>query len=93
MKPARRMPDMSRAQPSVRQLGEELFRTVQGAQGFAFISDGIGDLPDHDSFFGVVRNALRHNRRATEILRHFLRKHDPAFARPCAARSRRREAA
>lgn len=61
--------------PSVPELADELFRSVERDQGLAHVSDGQEALPSHDDFFNVVRAQLRHAEAAAQKLRAFLVKY------------------
>lgn len=56
-------------------LADEIFRLVQEDQGFGFVSDGMGALPDRKNVFAFVRGALKHTERAAGKMRRWLRKY------------------
>lgn len=60
---------------SVEKLGNEIFLAVQGAQGNAFISDGVAGLSDTKTLFGVIRGALKATRKSERIVIKFLKKY------------------
>lgn len=67
----------------VARLVDELFGAVQGAQGYAHVSDGetFTNVPD---FFARIRGRLRWSEEATRLIRDFLKKYDqqPKIGRP-----------
>lgn len=64
--------------PSVPALLDELFRSVETAQGHGFFSDGEAHGFTHQQFFEQVRSRLDWNREAVRIIRKFLRKYGEA---------------
>lgn len=57
------------------QFGRRVFRDVEAAQGHAFLSDAIADMPD-EQVVRYVRGALREARRAVRILERHLREYE-----------------
>lgn len=55
-------------------LGTELFGLVERDQGYAFISDAIGELPP-ERVFDIARGALKHTEATAKKIRSFLKKH------------------
>jgi len=69
---------MSRAmkrKPSVELLADELFRRVEKAQGFAFISDAEGAGMTRQQFFERVRGRLAWSVKSCQGITNFLRKY------------------
>lgn len=52
--------------------GDELFASVQAYQGFAFISDCMGDWPD-DRVLKAAKSSLYHTNETARILRRFIK--------------------
>jgi hypothetical protein len=67
----------------IERLQAELFKTTEGPQGEAWISDesGAASLPE---FFSFVESHLFYNREASRVIAAFLRKHR-ALKKKCAA--------
>lgn len=61
---------------SAEQLGDEIFRLVQDAQGKGFVSDGIDALETPAKIFGVIRGHLQQTERAARIMRKWLKQYD-----------------
>lgn len=59
---------------TVEQLADELFTAVQGAQGYAFISDGE-HFPKIEQFFERIRGRLAWSQESCRIIRSFLKKY------------------
>jgi len=55
-------------------LGLILFETVEESQGYAYIGDDLGNLPD-DRVLEIARVALEHTNRSASLLRKFIRKY------------------
>ena len=53
-------------------LGRRVFRAVEAAQGHAFISDAIEEMPDERVVL-VLRGALREARKVVRVLARFVR--------------------
>lgn len=58
----------------VERLNDELFRRIERAQGYFFVSDGE-NMPTKTAFFDRMRGRLREGRKAVRILERFLRKY------------------
>jgi hypothetical protein len=61
-------------------LGEKLFGLVKRDQGYAFISDAVGELPD-ERVLAIARGALKHSEAVVMKLRKFLKEHDKQYKR------------
>jgi len=64
------------SQPLAVATGSALFEAVQGAQGFAFISDDGDDLPP-EKVLERARASLHWTNETAKILRRFIRRHSP----------------
>ena len=62
-------------QEEVDKLADELFKLVEAAQGFAFISDGEGAGMNRSQFFARVRGRLRWTRKSDRLIKKFLMKY------------------
>lgn len=56
--------------------GDELFRAVEGPQGFAYISDGIDVLP-LGRMIQIAKTARRNHNKSVTIINAWLRKWEP----------------
>lgn len=56
--------------------GDELFRAVEGAQGYAYISDGIDVLP-LERMIETAKTARRNHNKSVTIINAWLRKWEP----------------
>jgi hypothetical protein len=65
-------------EPTVQELGNELFDLVEQDQGFAFISDGCG-MGERDQFFRNVRNSLRRTMLSADKMQGFLLKYGELY--------------
>ena len=61
---------------TVQKAGEEVFRLIEGDQGYAFLSDGIGCLPTKDRLFSEVRASLKHHKICVRKLTAWLKRYD-----------------
>lgn len=52
-------------------LGDKLFRLVQESQGFAFISDGIGEMTD-EQVMTIARSSLSWTIESAAVLMEFI---------------------
>lgn len=59
----------------VEALSDELFKLVEEAQGFAFVSDAEGAGMTEEQFFERVRGRLAWSEESCRLLRQFLRGH------------------
>lgn len=61
--------------PEIATLVDELFASIQTAQGYSYCSDGetFASVPD---FFARIRGRLKWSQEATRLMRDFLRKHE-----------------
>jgi hypothetical protein len=67
-------------------IGDELFELVQGPQGYAYISDMMGDWSRH-RVVNVAKASLYHTQETAKILRRFIKKHSlPNADSPTASR-------
>lgn len=58
----------------VAELTDELFRQIQGEQGFFYVSDGE-TFPTKAQFFERIRGRLAHGKEAVRIMQSFLKRH------------------
>ena len=56
-------------------MADELWRSVEADQGFAFISDGINRLDTPEEVLALARGSLKHFRRVVRTLEKFLKKY------------------
>lgn len=56
-------------------MASELFEQVQEPQGYAYISDGMGDYTD-ERVLAVAKFSLRYTVETAKRLRQFIRKHE-----------------
>lgn len=58
-----------------KKLGKELWRRIESAQGYAFISDLIEELPD-DKIVPIAKLALINAKKVVRILESFIAKYE-----------------
>lgn len=66
---------MSHEPAEVEKLAAELFASVEGDQGFFFVSDAEV-FPTTEQFFKRIRGRLQYGERAVRKMRAFLKKYD-----------------
>lgn len=60
--------------------GDELFRAVESAQGYAYISDGI-DVLSLQQMVALAKNSRRQHNKSVTIINSWLRKWEPRLNR------------